>query len=469
MSNHQDTELQCDICFNQYDLKSHRPKVLFCGHTLCKECVLKPALGRKCPTCRKDIVADPRSLPDNNLAIRIIERDNGANPGKRRRLEDPKSQQLQQLQRGVDAGKNLAQRLIKVFPETTKVLTRQRNTSIEHLRKMEEALANYEQEGAEDPTPKQMQLVAQLEDSVRLLTSSKCSVTVAEQGGASWKAAVEFGELDQMFRLSLLQLRASGQLQKVDAVVKPPTLSILSIETFDLDESGNLRVDEILNNGPRWRNVRTLRKLRGQKTEKLLRVLAPHLEELEISDVASVSQLEEVRKMKSLKRLLVICRQDCDDYPDLPSQLEELSIWFPSERQLRCVQTMASLRSLYMDFYYGNTVSFHPPLLGGLLWLGVNLNVPQKDTILSLIRASAPSLLELRIEADYKSVDSDNHFPDLGPFLAACGLRALRRIVLKRTSFDDESLCLEVGDCLLQRRTVQGFLPSVEVVCDKCH
>ncbi|XP_052125249.1 E3 ubiquitin-protein ligase rnf152-B-like [Frankliniella occidentalis] len=44
---------QCDICFLDFDLDRHRPKVLPCGHTVCKACVENPGLGTKCPTCRK--------------------------------------------------------------------------------------------------------------------------------------------------------------------------------------------------------------------------------------------------------------------------------------------------------------------------------------------------------------------------------------------------------------------------------
>ncbi|XP_026292706.2 uncharacterized protein LOC113217070 isoform X2 [Frankliniella occidentalis] len=461
-------ELQCDICFLQFDLDNHRPKVLPCGHTICKQCVENPALGRKCPVCRKNMAVGPDGLPDNILAIRAMEKE-AEPPCKVPRREVP---EVRQLLRGVEAGRKLVQELRRVVPMAVKALDRQLDSAVAQLRRMEEALGKMRREDAGDAaeglTPDLVQAVVQLEDSVRLLSAHKCGV-VAEHGGDTWRASgVELSPNDHALRLLLLQLRSSSRLQKVHAVVGPPRLSVLSIERDDIDDDMSLKVGDILQNGPRWKNIRTLRNLNGHNTEKLLRVVAPHLEELEISSAALIGEMEEVQKMTALKRLLVECDVDCDAYPDLPLQLEELSMCFPSTGQLRCVQRMHSLRSLRIDFYCGDPVSFRPRQQGGLLWLGVNMSVDDKNTMLSLIRANASSLQELHIDTHVKEDGNfDHYFPDLGQDLATCDLQALRRLVLRRPN--SHSPCGEVDACLLQRQTISGFFPScLDVICYSC-
>ncbi|XP_052122111.1 E3 ubiquitin-protein ligase RNF182-like [Frankliniella occidentalis] len=105
-------ELQCDICFNLFDLDHHRPKSLICGHTICQECVQNPGLGGKCPTCRKDLNADPAALPDTIALIRLIEHD-GAPPLKKPRTEET---EVRQLRRGVEAGRKVVEVLRLVVP-----------------------------------------------------------------------------------------------------------------------------------------------------------------------------------------------------------------------------------------------------------------------------------------------------------------------------------------------------------------
>ncbi|XP_026292736.2 uncharacterized protein LOC113217104 [Frankliniella occidentalis] len=455
-------ELQCDKCFVQFDLNQHRPKSLPCGHTLCKECVRTPAFATKCPTCSMHLAADTDELPDNLLVVRMIE------DGLPARGDDP---QVQQLRSDVDAGRKLVQQLRRMVPLAVAALTQLLDSAVANLRQTEEALGKLQRQGATDgsPTPEQVQLAVQLRDSLQLLSTNKYSVT-AEQGGDTWRASgVELSPSDHVSRLLLLQLRASEQLQKDDVYIGPPGLSTLSIVDDDL-KGEKLKVDDILRDGPRWKNIRTLKNLTGSHTEKLLRVLAPQLEELEISDGEALpSQMEEVKKMTSLKRLLVDCDINCSDYPELPLQLEELSICFPSAKQLRCVQHMPRLRSLNIEFYPADAhpVLFRPPLAGRLLWLGLMLNVEQKDMMFSLISASAATLRELHINTyTQEDGDFDHYFPELGPDLGACGLLALRRLVLRRPFTSNP--CDDIDACLQQRQTLRDFLPSAEVVCYSC-
>ncbi|XP_052123331.1 uncharacterized protein LOC113210024 isoform X2 [Frankliniella occidentalis] len=461
------TAPECDICLVEFDVDIHRPKCLPCGHTICRDCVQNTALGRRCPTCRK-FLTGLGNLPDNIFMIRMIEEAVGGPPRKVPRRED-----VQQLERGVDAGRKVVQQLRQLVPMAVEALNRQLDSSVAQLHQMEEALANLQrgtagEEGTTTPelAVKHMELAVLLEGSARLLNTKKCDV-VAEEGVASWRASVKEGPIDHVIPLLLLQLHAGGQLQKVD-VVGPPRLSTLSIEDEDdLDDNGQLKVDDILRHGRRWKNIRILQNLNGHDSENLLRLMAPYLEELGISGQAGLEVLEEVGKMSSLKKLIIKCENDLADHPDLPFQLEKLTLSQPSEKQLRSVLRMPRLRSLAVDFYFGPVVSFPLSQHGGLLWLGVSFDVDHKDTMLSLIRAYATSLQELQI---YTPVSQDNdlecYFPDLGRDLATCGLRVLRRLVLERSSLHVPCL---VDACLLQRQTIRGFLPSsVDVFCEAC-
>ena len=33
--------LQCDICFETYNKQDRQPRVMCCGHTICKDCLQK--------------------------------------------------------------------------------------------------------------------------------------------------------------------------------------------------------------------------------------------------------------------------------------------------------------------------------------------------------------------------------------------------------------------------------------------
>ncbi|XP_026285418.2 E3 ubiquitin-protein ligase TRIM32-like [Frankliniella occidentalis] len=473
-------ELQCDVCFSNFDLDTHRPKNLPCGHTICKKCVLNPDLGKKCPTCRKDLEVDPGDLPDANIVIRMIE-DQCVLPCKRPRREVTEQQRLQ---RGLEAGRKLVEALRLVVPKAVEALNRQLDTSVAHLRHLEEALEQHVQRGVAGdvgPTPEeQLQLAEQMEDSIRLLNTNRCSFVAQEEDGSTWKASVQLGGFGDILRPLLVQLREDYLLLKVDdvavpatpaAYVGPPMFPTLSIVAKDLDKD-LLKVDDILRDGQRWRDVRAIKGLQGKGSDKLLRVLAPHLpylEELEISGQIESGVMEEVEKLSSLRRLKV--QYDWTlKYPDLPLQLEELHITNVNENQLRRVLNMPRLCSVYFNGYSGANVTFPPSQHDTLQWMHVHLHTSIRAAMLSLIRAFASSLQELEIFSpvnDKKEYAPDFYHPELGQDLAACGLRALKRLVLQRPTCVP---CPEVAACLLQRRTIRSFLPSsFEVVCGACH
>ncbi|XP_052126290.1 uncharacterized protein LOC113209900 isoform X2 [Frankliniella occidentalis] len=469
--------MQCDICFMQFDLNNHRPKCLPCGHTICLRCMQSPGMKR-CPMCMKDLTVDPGDLPDNISLIRMVEKQGAPPPCKVLRREDTA---VQQLQRGVDAGRKLVEQLRHLVPLAVEALNRQLDSSVAQLSRMEETLGKLQRKqapGDEDTPPdllagEQFQLVVQLEDSLRLLAATKCRV-VAEQSADTWTASVKLGPNHDVMRLLLLQLRADAELHKVAVAVGPPRLSTFVIDRPDT-EGRKWKVKDVIKNPWLCENIRVLQNLTGAGSAELLRVIrvvAPQLEELEMSE--SVDDLDAALKqaveMPSLKRLIIgNSDQEFRKLPDLPLQLEELELWSPNEQQMLQVQHMPRLRSLMVYNYYGDNVSFPPSLHEGLTWLGLCLNVDHKTTMLTLIRAHSKSLRELRIHCEYED-DNDDwcfFFPHLGQDLATCGLHGLTRLVLQRSYFYNP--CPEVEACLLQRRAVRSFLPSsIEVLCRGC-
>ncbi|XP_026282658.2 uncharacterized protein LOC113209389 isoform X2 [Frankliniella occidentalis] len=244
-------DLKCDICFLKFDLDAHRPKNLPCGHTICKECVENPSLGKKCPTCRKAFkIRRLEDLPDSFITIRHLENED-VPPRKKPRTEDP---ELQQLQRGADAGRKVVEMLRLVVPLAVESLNRQLESSVAQLGQVEEALERRVQREAagdvgtpSDAVEEPLQLAEQLEASHRLLTSTKCTVAAEEEGGCAWTASVQPGGCGDILRVLLLRLRADGQLGKVDdaiavpdgpaaAHVGPPLISVLTINDNHLHD-----------------------------------------------------------------------------------------------------------------------------------------------------------------------------------------------------------------------------------------
>ncbi|XP_026283321.1 uncharacterized protein LOC113209827 [Frankliniella occidentalis] len=462
--------LACDVCFSYFDLARHRPKSLPCGHTICSVCALHPALGRKCPTCRKDLETDAGDLPDNILAIRMMEGAEGAAP------HDARVRQVQQLQRGVEVGRQVVQQLRRLVPVAVEALNNQLASSVAQLRQMEQALERLQLAGEEsvslDPrTAQQLQGAAYQEDSLRLLSSKSSKVSVvAEEGEATWRASVQLGSFDQVVRLVLLQLLSDGQLHKVDPYVGPPKLSVFSIDDKDVDREGLfLNVNNILQDRRRWRNTRILKNFRGGCAEDLLQAMTPYLnlEEIELHTLEP-AVLVQVENLTSLKKLIVCCQPGLEGYPDLPLQLEELSITHPTENQLYCLQRMSKLRSLEVRHYWhGQDVSFPPSPSRALLWLGVAFNKDRKSTMLSLINSHAASLQELQVRCSYEH--GCTYFPHLGRELAGCRLRALRRLVLERPLLGALDKCPETDACRLQLQTIRRSLPeTVDVLCMHC-
>lgn len=75
-----DRFLECEVCCEQFDHESRRPKLLSCGHTVCLACVLgiynkaqrTPGGAFLCPIDRKETQCRPEDLNDNYYIMSLI-------------------------------------------------------------------------------------------------------------------------------------------------------------------------------------------------------------------------------------------------------------------------------------------------------------------------------------------------------------------------------------------------------------
>lgn len=60
--------MQCTVCYEPYNIRERRPKIVPCGHTFCLQC-LKSFRSSECPSCRTMFPCSPEDLIDNFLAL----------------------------------------------------------------------------------------------------------------------------------------------------------------------------------------------------------------------------------------------------------------------------------------------------------------------------------------------------------------------------------------------------------------
>ena len=60
-------DINCPICYDQYNDKDKIPRILHCGHTFCQICLmdLRTSNILTCPTCRKFFSPEVKQLIKN--------------------------------------------------------------------------------------------------------------------------------------------------------------------------------------------------------------------------------------------------------------------------------------------------------------------------------------------------------------------------------------------------------------------
>ncbi|KAK3925073.1 Dynein light chain 1, axonemal [Frankliniella fusca] len=150
--------------------------------------------------------------------------------------------------------------------------------------------------------------------------------------------------------------------------------------------------------------------------------------------------------------------------------VERLWVFGAREPHLRAVHAMPRLRRLYV--HCNEDLDAAPPELGalppvhsGLRWLCV-YRLP-RATLQSLLQAHAGTLEELVMWAgDRGEEEWPESCNDLHSLLGRCGLRALRRLVLRRW---DWAYHHRREGCREQLAAVRAALPGVQqVLCGRC-
>ncbi|KAK3908693.1 E3 ubiquitin-protein ligase SH3RF2 [Frankliniella fusca] len=180
-----------------------------------------------------------------------------------------------------------------------------------------------------------------------------------------------------------------------------------------------------------------------------------------------------LQEAQGVVRLVGVC---CDSDPAWSLELlqraaptvERLWVLCPREPHLRAVLAMPRLRRLHV-WCGDDALDPAPPELGalppghsGLRWLRVLL-LP-RATLQSLLQAHGGTLEELEL---WVGTPGERTWPhscsDLHSLLGRCGLRALRRLVLRRRCSPPDTACRE------QLAAVRAALPGVQqVLCSEC-
>ncbi|XP_034236251.1 uncharacterized protein LOC117642302 isoform X2 [Thrips palmi] len=232
--------MECQVCLEQFDAASHRPKVLPCGHTFCLKCIHN-LRNRKCPLDSKVFESSPDDLVDNwslvdarsrpvvfatgAAAIRLwclyCEKDATADcleehsvcSLKKARVEDagPLLASLRQ-------GEAVLDKMGETLGDFHRQLVREKAGLAAARGRLEDAL---EADAAVWEQAKQAAVQAGVSESTALLVSdlsqpaARCSLAVRRDAGAAvaWRGEVQTAE-DATARMLLYRLARSGELQR---------------------------------------------------------------------------------------------------------------------------------------------------------------------------------------------------------------------------------------------------------------
>ncbi|XP_052126152.1 uncharacterized protein LOC113215182 isoform X2 [Frankliniella occidentalis] len=410
--------MECDICLEDYNQVERVPKMVPCGHTVCLRC-LEQSSRKECPTCRRVFDVPPHALPNNFHLLGLMERP-----------ERPPRSWCSDCR---------ASAAPRCWDADHDVLPERR------------ALRRYLQ-GALQRAPGQLEDLPdncqgeQVVQALTLLAADSWCLTL--QSGAQELTGNVRNTEDPLTQLMWLLVARKAALteSRVEARGPPPAAPGPAPGPAP----------------PEARPVREMNATAVSTTDPPTR---------------QNCRADLLAQVPGVTRLLGVW---CDGHPAWSLQLlqnaaptvERLSLCRALEAHLRAVHAMPRLRRLSVWGDDALLVDAQPPVVpafppghAGLQWLMVN-NLPRATTQ-SLLWAHGGTLEELWL---YVGTAGSNAWPescgDLHSLLQQSGLRALRRIVLRRKVQWGASH--EPAACSQQRAEVRRVLPGAEVLCSMC-
>ncbi|XP_034245985.1 uncharacterized protein LOC117648012 isoform X6 [Thrips palmi] len=419
-----------------------------------------------CQDCSEDAAEDCKDSGHSVCSLRQLRTEQAA----------PKLQQLDKVAKS-------AREVVKALLDAKGVLEAQLEQWRGRLRHVEEAKkelweAAMDCRDLEEPALEEG-LEQLLQDATTLL-QAKCQLQVQVDSPCStWKGQLQVaapGSRGSLLCPLVLQMHQDWSLTKI---FRPE--ECMHVVKLSKQKEHTQELDEALQN-PGLDKVRKLDGLdcgkRPNRSTVLLKRVAPRVEWLWVKNAVR-EHLDVVRDMPALRCLYVHLLDYWKKVPELPLQLQELRVVNASAPHFECVQRMSSLRKLYLARIPPLDVAFPPLPAGhcGLQWLDVRLR--PASTVLSLAKAHAATLQELRILCASEG-DTAWHFKDLAEGLRQCGLVALRRVVLVRgraSGYPDKKLPHKTQSCKRQKKSIWDKLLATEsgepvrvvkVMCEEC-
>ncbi|XP_026294363.1 uncharacterized protein LOC113218289 [Frankliniella occidentalis] len=414
--------MDCDICLEELNQVERVPKIVPCGHTVCLQC-LEQSDRKECPTCRKAFDVPPDALLNNFYLLRQMER-----PGRPSRGWCSDCRAV--------AAPRCWDEAHDVLPEKRALEQHLQGALEQAAVQLEELKRQYERE--------------QVVQALTLLTTESWNLTLQGRDRDHELTGTVTNTGDPLTRVMWLLVAAKAALteSRVEARGPPPAAASpppaapgpAPPQAWPV---GKMDVHDVSLTGPDDR----------QQDKAALLAAAP--------GVPGVTRLVGVR---------------CDADPAWSLQLlqraaptvERLQVLYPREAHLRAVLDMPRLRRL--DVVGDAALYAQPPELpalppghAGLQWLSVS-GLPSATTQ-SLLRAHRRTLNCLDLDLSVGKAGSER-CGDLHSLLQQCGVRTLRRLVLRR---DFNGLRHDTAACNQQRAEVRQVLFGTEVLCGKCH
>ncbi|KAK3912277.1 E3 ubiquitin-protein ligase SH3RF1 [Frankliniella fusca] len=449
--------MECEVCLEELDLKEKRPKFLPCGHTVCQRCVRR-LRDRLCPQCRKALPKDLSTLPDNYYVIGQLQ--HAAQKSSSRSWWCVNCNQIASLSceecHTVQSMKAaLRTQTEAILPKASKEL---------------EAAMKCLQNCSEDRAPNVLKVLSQAE----AVGSSWHLTLKCNRGRSSYTAQLETSAFGNILKALFMKKTIEGSLPtilnlepKQSHLSQTPSCSTLHLNQ---EEGAKPRIDNL--------NIK-------------LNSLSGPSERLE-----SKSHWLSSVKSRGVRRIRYV---HCHCDPEWTLQIlrasvptvEVAELFHPGTVHLTAVLTAPHLKRLSLVNTAIHDTLYRDPPMDELAVLGYNtiehLSVSgdrglPRETLLALLCQHSASLQELHLEVGTSRNGPGTAGPvpieawprkcaNLDDMLVACGLTALKKLVLLRNMDDDNAeLDHSQHHCKKQLDKLRKVLPGAEVLCQsiKC-